>query len=294
MDGYEAARRIRAEGRFADLPIIALTAHALEEERQKVLEVGMNDQISKPIDPELLFDTLCRYYHKSRALPDQRIPALALAESRVEATAHGIPGNLQIPGIDVAGGLKRVVGNEKLYMDLLRKFVEGQEGAVLQIGEALKNKDLGLAESLAHLLRGISGNIGATGVQTAAEEFEDAAGKSQAEGRLEEIRQRLALVLEATVAHIRTALPEPAVEGKTVASEPISLPELAGILQKLINLAEENDTKTARYLETVRDDMSAHCPREDVERLESALKTYDFPAALRILKARLARTGEAS
>jgi two-component system, sensor histidine kinase and response regulator len=284
MDGYEATRRIRAEERFADLPIIALTAHALTEERQRVLEAGMNDQISKPIDPDALFDTLGRYYRKPRA------SSAAASEDRSEPAVvpeiqgnHQIPSILQIPGIDVAGGLKRVVGNEKLYRNLLRSYAEGQQGAGIRLIEALKNKDLSLAERIAHTVRGVSGNIGATEVQIAAEELEDAISKGHAEERIEEIRERLALVLEATITRIRSAIPEAPKEGKGAARESISLPELEKILKRLIGLAEDSDSETADYLETVREKIAARCPRDDVGRLETALKAYDFPAALQIL-----------
>ncbi len=62
MDGYEATTRIRSQERFKELPIIAMTAHAMVEERQKTREVGMVDHISKPIDPTALLATLRKYY----------------------------------------------------------------------------------------------------------------------------------------------------------------------------------------------------------------------------------------
>ena len=81
MDGYEATRRIRAEKRFADLPILAMTAHALVEERQKAMEAGMNDHISKPIDPQAMFETLRRYYRKARAQAPHATPAVSSIET---------------------------------------------------------------------------------------------------------------------------------------------------------------------------------------------------------------------
>src|SRR5262249_31931674 len=62
MDGYQATAKLRAEPRFATLPIIAMTAHATMEERQRCLAAGMNDHISKPIDPEILLGTVGRFY----------------------------------------------------------------------------------------------------------------------------------------------------------------------------------------------------------------------------------------
>ncbi len=67
MDGYQATTRIRGDSRFAQLPIIAMTAHATVEERNRCLAAGMNDHISKPIHPNMLFDTVARYYRPTRS-----------------------------------------------------------------------------------------------------------------------------------------------------------------------------------------------------------------------------------
>ncbi len=152
------------------------------------------------------------------------------------------------------------------------------------MAEALRNKDFALAGRIAHKLRGVSGNIGATEVQTAAEELEIAIGKGHSEERLEEILQRLANILEATIARIKDTLPEPGEKRQRPALEPASPEELAGFLRKLASLAEESDTGAARYLETVRDHIATQVPGEALEKLEASLRAYDFTAALQILR----------
>jgi two-component system, sensor histidine kinase and response regulator len=69
MDGYQATAKLRADKRFTTLPIIAMTAHATIEERQRCLASGMNDHISKPIDPGVLFETVGRYYRPLSPCP---------------------------------------------------------------------------------------------------------------------------------------------------------------------------------------------------------------------------------
>ena len=71
MDGYQATARIRSDPRYAKLPIIAMTAHATLEEKQRCLDAGMNDHISKPIDPVLLFTTIRRFYIPRSASPSR-------------------------------------------------------------------------------------------------------------------------------------------------------------------------------------------------------------------------------
>ncbi|MCZ7640780.1 MAG: response regulator [Verrucomicrobia bacterium] len=181
MDGYQATRRIRDEARLAGLPIIAMTAHATIEERQRCLQAGMNDHVAKPIDPALLFETLGRYYRPATAEMRSEREAGGEPKERsgggeatdmscgAPATAPGagaIPneaGELALPvveGLDTADGLTRVAGNRKLYLKLLRQFVEQQGSAPAQIAAALTGGDVPLAERLAHTVKGVAGSLG--------------------------------------------------------------------------------------------------------------------------------------
>ncbi len=162
MDGHTATRMLRADPRFNDLPILAMTAHALVEERQRCLEAGMNDHVTKPIDPDALFACLGRLV-KTRGDPAPVVPKPAAA-SDVE-----LP---EIEGIDIAGGLKRVAGNKRLYRSLLEQFAAKQAGVASQIAEALGSGDRALAERLAHTVKGVAGNIGIGSVQAAAAKVE--------------------------------------------------------------------------------------------------------------------------
>jgi two-component system sensor histidine kinase/response regulator len=167
MDGYQATAMIRAEPRFADLPIVAMTAHATMEERQRCLETGMNDHVSKPIDPELLFTTLARYRRpgagetappRSDAVPPTRRPVAPTALSDLPVVA----------GLDVKAGLARAAGNGTLYVKLLRQFVEQQASAPDEIAAALQRGETKVAERTAHTLKGVAGTLGAGVVQDAA------------------------------------------------------------------------------------------------------------------------------
>ena len=182
MDGYQATAKIRSDPRFANLPIIAMTAHATIEERQRCLAAGMNDHISKPIDPALLFETVGRFY---KPAPGQRAavglrrvgPLTEAARTKVARNRSGDEAEVRAPkpqdlpsveGLDTKDGLTRVAGNQKLYLKLLRQFAEQQGPSVEQITAALAQGDTALAERLAHTLKGVAGNIGAKPVQAAA------------------------------------------------------------------------------------------------------------------------------
>src|SRR6516164_6042262 len=152
MDGFTATRLLRAKPELRDLPIIAMTADVMVEAIQRCLDAGMNDHVGKPIDPDALFATLARWT-KSREV---KAEGLAAKPTRTGAGVD-VP---EIEGVDVAGGLERVAGNKRLYVDLLGQFVARQGGAGAQIAAALENGDRRLAERLAHSVKGVAGNLG--------------------------------------------------------------------------------------------------------------------------------------
>src|SRR6185436_4013879 len=158
MDGYQATAKLRSDSRLAALPIIAMTAHATVEERQRCLAAGMNDHVAKPIDPAALFDAVGRFYKPAEGTP-------VLDRPSGPAPQDALP---SIAGLDADDGLARVGGNRKLYVKILRQFAEQQGPALDQVAHALANGDPALAERLAHTLKGVAGNIGAAGVQSAA------------------------------------------------------------------------------------------------------------------------------
>jgi PAS domain S-box-containing protein len=275
MDGYEATRRIRAEERFAELPIIAMTAHAMVDDRQKAEEAGMNDHISKPIDPDAMFEVLSHYYRQREA------PAPTVTPVKAPAEQPTVP---EIQGIDVEGGLRRVAGNRKLYMDLLGRYVEGQQEAVERIRDALAKHDTDLGERIAHTLKGVSGNIGDAAVQAAAGELEESIRKKHAERRTEEMLERLSRELEASIARIGSVVLKSTEREEGLARETVLPSVLAEILKKLIRFAEESDSEAVGYLESVRGKVASGFPSEDFQRLEVSLKSYNFSAALQTLR----------
>jgi PAS domain S-box-containing protein len=154
MDGYTATTRIRENHLYKDLPVLAMTANATVDDRDRSLAVGMNDHIAKPIRTQLLFEALLKWIpHGDRALPET-----LRATSPVEDELT-LP---DLPGIDVEDGLERLGGNKNSYIRLLHKFSENQGQALSDISDALACEDQELAIRLAHTLKGVSGSIGAT------------------------------------------------------------------------------------------------------------------------------------
>jgi two-component system, sensor histidine kinase and response regulator len=283
MDGLTATREIRKLPRLAGLPIVAMTANAMAEDRDRCIASGMSDYVTKPIDPEALFATLRKYYSTPRKAAEPPSPGSARPPS------VGAP---PIPGIDTADGLRRVMGNARLYIDLLGRFAEGQRDAPARLKDALERGDLGLAERIAHTAKGVAGNIGAKDAQAASADLEAAiAGGMPAEG-LDEARSRFESAMAATVGSISTALrgmapPAEASAGSEAAERPI--PE---VLSALRRYAEESDCEASDCLESSRVEIIREFGREAFDRLRRVLRSYDFLAAIEILDSLDGRRGD--
>jgi HPt (histidine-containing phosphotransfer) domain-containing protein len=217
-----------------------------------------------------------RHYYRQR-----EAPAPTVTPVKAPAEQPTVP---EIQGIDVEGGLRRVAGNRKLYMDLLGRYVEGQQEAVERIRDALAKHDTDLGERIAHTLKGVSGNIGDAAVQAAAGELEESIRKKHAERRTEEMLERLSRELEASIARIGSVVLKSTEREEGLARETVLPSVLAEILKKLIRFAEESDSEAVGYLESVRGKVASGFPSEDFQRLEVSLKSYNFSAALQTLR----------
>jgi len=199
MDGFQATATLRADRRFAALPIIAMTAHATLEERQRCLAAGMNDHVAKPIDPDNLFETVGRFYRRPDGTQLEAIPA-------VPGTAVGGAASTLL---DRRAGLARVAGNETLYRKLLHQFLDQQAPAVARIRAAIADGDGSLAERLAHTLKGVAGNIGAMPVHAAAATLEQLIHRTAAASDIEAAANAVTAALNPLLAELRTLPPPP-------------------------------------------------------------------------------------
>ncbi len=162
MDGITATREIRKDPKFADLPIIALTANVFVSEQNEFLAAGMNDHIGKPIDPDKLIATLAKWVHPARknSLP----PPMGQGSA-----PDFLP---DLPGVKVSDSVRRMGGNVDLYYSLLDMFSTNQKNIVQEVRASLASGDFKTAERQAHTLRGIAGNLGAESLQHQAELLE--------------------------------------------------------------------------------------------------------------------------
>ncbi|MBT7862512.1 MAG: response regulator, partial [Gemmatimonadetes bacterium] len=209
MDGEEATREIRKIEALAQLPILAMTANAMAQDRERCLEAGMNDHIAKPIDPAELFRALLQWVPPRTAVQDGA-PAVVAASAQTpkvtstpgsvsSATPDPTPGSVpnltagpsslgieDVDGLDVKGGLSRVLGKRDLYERLLRQFVTGPESQTIETVRSLRAEgDAEGATRAAHSLKGVAGTLGAGELQERAAALEAALKAGTADVEIE-------------------------------------------------------------------------------------------------------------
>jgi signal transduction histidine kinase/CheY-like chemotaxis protein/HPt (histidine-containing phosphotransfer) domain-containing protein len=202
MDGLEATRRLRAPGsgvRDPEVPVVALTAHAMVGNRERCLEAGMNDVLTKPIKPTALREAL----------------ALQLGGPVASATAPapepgGSPARLDV--FDLPALLDRVFGDRSLAREVVSIFVGETPAQLEEICGALGSGDLELAARGAHTLKGAAANVGAEALREAALALEQAGKAGDLDGALR-VFGRLEGELRRFTEAAKRALPEPAAAG---------------------------------------------------------------------------------
>ena len=280
MDGLEATRRIRADERLQGLPIVAMTAHAMLRERERCLQAGMDDHVSKPIDPDTFLDTVLRWARRDAAAAAEGAHAAAALPPAEAAPA---------PVLDVAQGLHRMTGKVGLYRELLQRLLESLPSVQLQLEQALRAGDLGAAAAAAHSLKGTAGSLGGRALQGLLGVHEVAWLDGQAPQDLdaalrgiEEAIARLRSAVQAALADARgpLAVPEPS---------PSVVSPMAGaaLLQELLQRLREQDGTAVDLWSAHRAALVPLIEGADTCRqLDALIQDFRFAEAQELLQAR--------
>ena len=272
MDGYEATRQIRANPSFDHLPILAMTAHATMEERQRCIELGMVAHITKPIDPDMLYQALACIYVQH--------------ESAVENAAY-IAGEytvLEIQGFNVSDALRRVAGNQELYRRLLMQFSQSQQGTVEQIRSNLLEHRQADAIRLVHNLKGVAANLGAQGLADVAAELEQVLVEARDE---KAVLEQLDVALTDAIAAVMHVLAEPIAETSAIQ---LTEQERQRLLQQLSQYLEARDASVQDFLTHRSAELRSMLTTQQYGRLIEFVSVYQFDAALLLVKPLLVTT----
>lgn len=186
MDGFEATRRIRRMPHGEALPIIAMTANTMDQDRQDCLAAGMNDFLPKPVNADDLISTLCKWVQANQAAPMTQLPA-AKPEPTPEIISEpeGLPDAL--PGIDLAGALQRLGGRDSLLLEVLQEFTTDQAEVARNISSHIEAGQTDEAVRAAHSLKGLAASVGCNDLAELAKGIENRLKNNHLEGIGEDI-----------------------------------------------------------------------------------------------------------
>jgi len=268
LDGWETTRHLRCTPRFNDLPVLAMTAHALVEERDRCLALGMQDHLTKPIEPARLYAALAHWGQRTVGAADTP-PAGARPGTGAETTPPP-------SGLDLDGGLRRTAGNVGLYHRLLSSLANTQADAAERVAAALRERDDQAARQITHTVKGVAANLGATALAEAASRLDNTLQTGHPSGDdLDLFRQTLA----ETVALIR-GLPT---TGRPLAEA--AIPGSLDLVERLRDLLQAGDGEAIDLVQAHRASLQRLLGAASFRAMESELERVAFEAAAAVLEA---------
>jgi two-component system, sensor histidine kinase and response regulator len=260
MDGITATKLIRANSRFLSLPIVAMTAHAMSGDRERSLDAGMNDHLTKPISPKVLEETLLRWMTVRSAAQ----PTIDKQPTSAPPSSQGIPE--QLPPFDIPAALHRANNKPNLLRKMLLSFREQFKSAPSELRQRIAEGKTEEAGRLAHSLKGVAAALEAKDLTNAAASIENAIREGRLEG------------LKALIETMETAL-EPAIAAagsldRRVAPSSSAPQDSSGKADMTILLVDDQ----SGYLDLLKDVFGSHT---------EVMYASDGLAALRIAAARV-------
>lgn len=302
MDGYTAVGILRKNPRYNDVPIFAMTAHAMTEERERCKVLGMNGHISKPIEPDELYTKLSEIYQPPAELLAQKNDEAA-TESDIDddAPISQTPRDtLQLPivdGLNTQAGLRRAAGKLELYSKILKSYASDYAHFSEDFSQLKSSLQWEEMQRLAHTLKGLSGSIGAEDVQRAMEGLEFAC-KEKDEAKVDLLFPQAVELFEPIVQGIANHY---GLNGNTTeqneknnaltvenqaqleSNKPLNEEEKA-LVEKLRHLLSEGDSEAQDWWEEHADMLRRHLPIEIYHRIERAICDFEFDLALETIE----------
>ena len=285
MDGYEATAAIRqqekATGAGKRIPIIAMTANAMAEDREKSLRTGMDDHISKPIDTRLLYHTLIQWIASTgkESVCIDEATADVIPESFSDSPLESLPDSL--PGLDINKGLKNVEGNVKLYRKLLDSFYRRYGDEAAKVRTALDQNNVQQARLLCHTVKGVAGNLAAVELHKVSSLLEEAIVANDGAG-CDDLLKDFNGQLQRVMSGMRELFPE----GEDTPDEPateadydVDKDEIRCRLSELEQMLKNGDFNAVKVFADLKPRLAFLEMKEECSRLELYIASFSFEQA---------------
>lgn len=275
MDGLQATRLMRSLPGWEDVPILAMTAGAFEHDHQACEMAGMNGFVTKPIEPERLYQTIMAFLpvHIQTSLTNENSTNTNQAFS--EAEAHVLQALQTLPQLNVKRAMRILQQNLRTYRALLKTFAQQHGNDALQIKQLLQSGDMAQVQMIAHRLKGVAGTLGADQIAEWAAQIETAVSATQPPDGWQQAVTGLFDSLSELIQHIRQLPDLPILPNENGMDEAALIQELKRLLQESNALAH---TLAHQYPVTLQGYLQT-----DYEGFIHSVDAFDFSHALNLL-----------
>ncbi|MBP9737000.1 MAG: response regulator [Rhodoferax sp.] len=275
MDGLAATRAIRAMPEHASLPIVAMTAHAMSTDRERSLESGMNDHLTKPIDSHAFFSALLRWI-KPRARPETSAVEVAVTEEPTSSPVIPL-----LDGIDTESGLSNHMHRPALYLQILLGFQREFGSTADDIDQALAAADFPLARRLAHSIKSAAATIGAMELSRCAKTLEDSYEQQQ---RSDQGLSALVAALRRVLASLSTLAREQNFSSRlNNVAETASFEVQMALIERLETLLQHDDAAAGRLALELRSSLNDPRLQDELLLLCDLVDDVEYQQALDLL-----------
>ncbi|MDC3220014.1 response regulator [Saprospiraceae bacterium] len=280
MDGLTATKEMRKIQSLKEIPIIAMTAHALQGEREKSLEAGMNEHITKPINPSFLYETLCAF-----TKPERKV-SLTKNLGSGQSTESMDNYTNEFRSINITLGLKRANNKKRLYQKLLKGFLDKYENTTEELGQCLVKNEWEKMMTILHTVGGVAGNIGA---ENLSKEMLSVSSKLKKYENFSVVTEKqidgLSTILKDVCNNIQSYLKK--YKNEEVSVIPKSTPsqqELIDKLSELLLIINENDPSAIQRAEKIGLGYKlSKIQQNNIKAAIDLLNDFDFEAAAEII-----------
>ncbi|MFZ6678505.1 ATP-binding protein [Undibacterium sp. Tian12W] len=275
MDGHEAAAKIRLDARLDDTPIIALTAHAVGDIRERCMREGMQDYLTKPIQPDALFSIVSHWMDTEHELP---VPGSLITSTVFDDEDAGFP---QFNELDTSLGLHYMGGRHEFYINMLHRFEQSQADTLHDLNRFIQIGEYGNAERLSHTLKGLAGSIGATKLQKIAAELEYKLSKEEDREFILNTLEPLTQSLNAVLDELKIVLPGILPQHEEVI---VDEAEAKNIVDELRALLAASDADAQSLFEENETAIATQFNQDAMIQLRHFMHQFEFEAAAKLIE----------